>query len=173
MMQLLNRWRLSRCHDDGRTPPASLRDRAARSEPLDRYARALDVIDRELSESAPIAQPPAQLIRRTLEKVSEIPATTVTPARASLWPVLSSLTVAAVALMLFVARPWSSRSFSPAQPLTQGHGARAIGVPDPIAIDLHLDDATTRQAAALVEESRAFAQSVLRDALPFATGAGR
>lgn len=162
MMNFLNRWRLSRCHDDGRTPPAALR------EPLDGYARTLDTLSRELSESAPIEQPPAQLIRRTLEAVSEIPSTPAAPSRAPLWPVLTSLTCAAVALMLFVARPWHS-SHVLNQPLTKNHAPRDIGAPG-VGIDWSPDDATTRQAEALMQESRNFAQSVFRDAFPFATG---
>lgn len=169
MMNFLNRWRLSRCHDDGRTPPASLRDRAASSDPLSRYSRTLDELSRELSESAPIEQPPAQLIRRTLEAVSEIPSKPAAPARTPLWPVLTSLTCAAVALMLFVARPWHS-SHLLTQPLTKNHAPRDVGAPDGMAIDWIPDDTTTRQAEALMQESRNFAQSVFRDAFPFATG---
>lgn len=178
MMQFLTRMRLSRCHDDGRAPSPRLRDQVARSGPLTRYARSLDAIDRELSDSAPIERPSPRLIRRTLEAVSEVPAASMESngfTRAPLWPLLSSLTVAAIAVMLFVSRPWQSpRSFAPSHPAARTYTPRDLGLDSAIVTNyLGPNESVTREAAALVEESRNFANSLLRDALPFATGAGR
>lgn len=176
MMQFLTRLRLSRCHDEGRGPSPRLRDQIARSEPLTRYARSLDAIDRELSDSAPIERPSPQLIRRTLEAVSELPAAGPAESkgltRAPLWPLLTSLTVAAIAVMLSVSKPWQSpRTFTPSHPTAKTYAPRDLGLDSAIVTNyIGPNESVTREAAALVEESRNFATSFLRDALPFATG---
>lgn len=165
MKHFFTRWRLSRLHDERREVPPALRERLARDEKLARHARTLDEIDRELSDHPPVERPPAELRRRTLEAISQMPGRQATPARAPLWPLLTSLTVAATALMLFVARPWQTLPGPSAGP---GAG--------PIAGELGgytvrlAEDRIQRETRALVNDTRALANTFVRDALPFASG---
>lgn len=157
-LNLLARWRLSRHHDDGRDLSPALRARLDRSAPLARRARSLDQIDRELSDHAPVELPPAELRRRTLTAISEMPRSAPAPARAPLWPVLACLSIAAMSLMLFVARPWQAPHGGAAGPDSYAAGGQISLV----------DDRIQRETDALVDDTRRLANRLFRDALPFA-----
>lgn len=163
MNQFFSRWRLSRLHDDDREPSPEVRARLQRSDSLARYARTLERIDRELTGQAPIVQPPPELRRRTLEMIARTPGRTAQAPRAPLWPLLTSLTVAATSLMLFVARPWHT----PPRPAGPAGGAVASELSGHIQF---VDDRIRRETTALVDDTRRLANSLFHDALPFASG---
>ncbi|MCC6677349.1 MAG: hypothetical protein IT436_09410 [Phycisphaerales bacterium] len=163
MNNFFARWRLSRLHDDGREPPPALRAKLDRSESLARHARTLDTIDRELSDHAPLASPSPELRHRTLTIIAETAARSAAPARAPLWPLLTSLTVAATSLMLFIARPWQA-------PHTTGPGTGPIAADVGAGHVMLVDDRIRRETDALVDDTRRLANSLFRDALPFAPG---
>lgn len=165
MNNFFARWRLSRLHDEGRTPPPRLHARLERSESLARHARTLDQIDRELSSSAPIDLPSPELRRRTLSAISQTASAPAAPARAPLWPLLTSMTVAATSLMLFVARPWHTPH--PAGPGLSPYAAEGPATAGQISL---VDDRIRRQTDALVHDTRRLADTLFRDALPFAPG---
>lgn len=165
MNNFFARWRLSRLLDDGGEPSPSLRARLRGSESLARHARTLEQVDRGLSDHAPIESPSPELRRRTLAVISEMgdprqarPAAT----RASLWPLLTTLTVAATSLMLFVARPWQ-----PARHAGPATGPIAGNVSGEIQL---VDDRVRRETDALVDDTRRLANTLWRDAMPFAPG---
>lgn len=164
----LTRWRLAQRLDDHRQDAGGgLPAKAPADSAAGRYARALARVDRELAECAPVQSPPAGLRRRTLTRISETPPLPSRLARAPLWPVLTSLTVAAVAMMLFVARPWQP-SGRPILSRPQPYSSHVVSA-SPSLVRSVDDDVMVREAGALVDDTRRFARSLFRDALPFAS----